>query len=179
MNFKKPSSKALQDAATLVGGIAVGSAVSRGVYALIHKDETKATPEDQKKHDNMGLVKRAAITVLTAYVGAGISGNDTVSSLSRNALYGMSVMQLLELVKQLTAKSSAGQDLAASNQPAKQFLARTLGLGCACDTNQAQYELPVARLMGMRNPANVMANEEGSMFENALSTGQFQAVMAN
>lgn len=171
MKFKKPSKSALTESAALVGGLAVGGALSRGVVALLHKNEVKATPQDQKKYDNAGLIKRGLIAAIAYYVGSGIAGNDNVSTLGKGALLGMSVVQLLEIVKHLAAKTNAGQNLAVSARKTDQFIANTIGLGCACDA-PAPWSAPA---MPLNSPAMVLQQPSFNSFDQDILEGSYQA----
>ncbi|WDO13064.1 hypothetical protein MH928_17295 [Flavobacterium sp. WW92] len=188
MKVGKPSGNDVKNAASVAGGVVVGSAVSNGVFSVIH-DEEKAIADaaEKKKHDNMGLLKRGALVVVGGGLGAAIKSNDVVSLLVKGVCYGIAGQQGYAIVKSLAGKSTAVQKMAASGDKLQRAIAKSVGLGCACgDKVQAYPAYPMngrrkKRGMGMIMPAigaySDMApsgrfGESANAFDNAIGTGQ-------
>jgi hypothetical protein len=142
MNFKKPSSNKLTDHASMFGGAVAGSMVSRGLISAMHKPTAGADAALTKKEDQMLLIKRAGLIVVSGYAGAGIDGNDVMSTLIKGALIGVATMQTIDLVKDLAAKDPKLSD---TSTPAKKMVARSLGLGCGCSEATPVMDLGMGR----------------------------------
>jgi hypothetical protein len=115
--FKKPTMIAITDNAIDVGGLAAGAAASRGVVSLI-----------ETKFPQYAKFAKGAVAV-----GGLVLASSTSNSFVKGAGQGMAVMQGLNLVTDVVAGTSMGQELALSTDPIKNAAAKTLGLACACD----------------------------------------------
>lgn len=142
MKFKNPQGKEFAEVATMVGGLVVGAMASRALVSAIHTPTAGADATTAKKESTMLLVKRGAIIVASGYAGAGISGNDTTSTLAKAVCYGMAGMQAIDGVKDLAGKNAK---LADTSTKTKRVIASTFGLACACDT-----PAPANQLFGAR-----------------------------
>jgi len=143
MKLKKPSAKTATQTAAITGGVIVGGALSKGVFGLIHENTVTDDPTAQKKAENMGLIKRAAIIVATGAGAAFLDGNDSLSSVTRGSLIGMAAVQTLEVVATLAKRGGVTPESSASTASQK-FLARTTGLGCPCNSSTGLAFMPPA-----------------------------------
>lgn len=132
MKFKKPSGKAIQDTATLVGGGIVGGMASKGIFGAIHEKKA-VTAADIKSETNMGYVKRAVLVAASAAAFAAIDGNDTLTTLIKGACAGVAITQTQALVADFAATNTTTANLATSSGAKDKFFARALGLACPCD----------------------------------------------
>lgn len=161
MELKKPSSKNVTDFAILGGGAVAGAAVSRGVVAIVHTDTNTG------KIDAVKLGKRLAVAIGGIVLASAATGNDTVAQLVRGSGLGMAVMQGVEIIGDLTANNEAVKKLASGTSKKDVFIAKTLGLGCACSGSGLGYprrrralrapEVSTAYLLE-DSAANAMAN---------------------
>ena len=152
MKFKQPSSDKLLNCATLIGGVVLGSMLSRGAISVIHKPVALVTDAAAvKKEENLLLMKRGAIILPAGYLAAGIEGNDVLSTLVKGTLIGASAMQTIDGAKDLFAKQPA---ITAATTPIKQFAKSALGLGCACNETLPMNHIGMGRVRrrGMRMP---------------------------
>lgn len=117
MKFKKP--KNVVNDLALVGGLAVGSMVSKGVYGLIPA-QTSTTAI---------YATRGAIAVAFGATGMFVSGDDVAANLTRGAAFGAAITQVLELVKDVAKDSGVKSESESEGQIGK-FVARMVGLGC-------------------------------------------------
>ena len=121
--FKKPTTKGITENAIDVGGLAAGAALSRGVVSII-----------EAKLPQYAKFAKGAVAV-----GGIVLASSTSNSFVKGAGQGMAVMQGLNLVTDVVAGTSIGQELALSTDPIKNAAAKTLGLACACDTQPVYH----------------------------------------
>lgn len=185
MKVGKPSGNDVKNAAAVAGGVVVGTGVSNGLFTLIHDEDKAITDaEEKKKHDNMGLIKRAGIAIAFGFGASAIKSNDVVSLLAKGLCYGITGQQTFAIVKSFASNNESVKKMAASSNKAERAIAATLGLGCACNSQKTYYAEPLngrrrSRRRGMGIPvvaldtdyANVMQSQT-NVFEQAIDTGR-------
>jgi hypothetical protein len=117
MKFQKP--KNVEKDLALVGGLAVGSMVSKGIYGFI-PGQTSTT---------IIMATRGALALALGATGMFVSGQDTGANLVRGAAFGAAVTQVLEIVKEVSANAGVKNESESDGQIGK-FVARMVGLGC-------------------------------------------------
>ncbi len=178
MKFKKPSTIALTDSASMIGGAIAGGMLSNGVMGLVSKPSASADPVVQKKERNMDMIKRIAFAVVTGYGAASIDGSDNAAKAAKGACMGAALVQVSEVIKSLAHNSSAIKTGQAAVTTTQKFVSNGLGLGCACNNEglgkarrrnrgslrmvAPQSETPVFNL----NP-----DMGGNALDNAVNTG--------
>jgi hypothetical protein len=159
MKFKTPSGKSAKENATLIGGAAVGGALSKAVFGLLHEKKA-VTDADKKSEATMSHAKRAGIIAAAGFGAAAITTTDTISTLAKGALAGMAVVQTLELVKDLAAKNATVASMTAGTTAKDKFVARALGLGCSCDNENQYPALAKPRYARLRMPSYDEAEDD-------------------
>lgn len=152
MKFKTPTGKSAKENATLIGGAVVGGALSKAAFGLLHEKKA-VTDADKKTETTMAYAKRAGIIVAASFGAAAITTTDTISTLAKGALAGMAVVQTLELVKEIAAKNPTTASMTAGTSAKDKFVARALGLGCSCDTQEPYPALNKPRFGRLRMPS--------------------------
>lgn len=124
MRFKKP--KNIEKDLALIGGMAVGSMVSKGVHGLIPAQTST----------NASYATRGALVLAFGATGMFVSGDDTGANLVRGAAFGAAITQVLELVKEVSTSAGVKSEAESEGQIGK-FVARMVGLGCPCDEQRS------------------------------------------
>lgn len=170
MKFSNPSSSTLMTTATMFGGLVVGAMISKGVVGLIHKPSGATDEATLKKEKNALLLKRGAIVAGSAFAGASIVGNDTVSTVSKALAFGMASGQTIEIVKDATASNTK---LADTSTTSKKFIANALGLACPCDAPAYGMGKPrrKSRAYGVRMPEMAML-DQNNIFDQAIQNAK-------
>jgi hypothetical protein len=184
MKVGKPSGNDVKNAAAVAGGVFVGTGVSNGLFTVIHDEDKAITDaEEKKKHDNMGLIKRAGIAVVFGFGASAIKSNDVISLIAKGLCYGITGDQAFAILKSFSRNNDSVKKMAASNNKAERAIAATLGLGCACDSQKTYIAEPLngrrRRRKGLGIPvvaletdyASVMQGQS-NVFEQAIDSGR-------
>lgn len=175
MKFKNPQGKEIGEVATMVGGLVLGAIVSRGVISAIHTPTAGADATTSKKESTMLLVKRGAIVLASGYAGAGINGNDAVTTVVKGMCYGMATMQAIDGIKDVASTNASLSD---TSTKTKRVIANSLGLGCACDTPVARQWMNAARRKS-RLSMPAIAERPGAFSVNPLEVAYNNSSLVN
>lgn len=131
MKFKtSPSGNDFGNTGKVVVGLVLGAIASRAVVSVLHTPTAGADAATMKKEDNMLLAKRGGVVLVSGYAATGIQGNDTASMIAKAACQGMAVMQVLDGVTDLAAKTPTIKTPTTKTQ---KIVSAALGLGCPTD----------------------------------------------
>lgn len=167
LKFKSPTGKAFGDVAEVVAGVVLGAYASNVVVAAINTPTPNADDTTAKKEKTKLLITRVGIVGASAYAGAAITGNDTVSVIAKNACIGMAAMQTINGVKDYAATTSLATSTTKTGKLAKQ----ALGLACPCDAPAYNQPLNARRRRNLGIPASpalaVSYNPLEAVYQNA------------
>jgi hypothetical protein len=171
MDFKKPNSEALKSGAALIGGATLGAMVSRGVIGALHTPTTSTVATEIASDNNKLLMYRGALILVAASGAVAISGSGIGTSLAKGALTGMAAMQTVEIVKVYASKTPS---LAETTSGTKRFIAKTLGLACACsdESNYNQAAMNGIQRRRMLRGIDIPTYEiQANAFEKSIQSG--------
>jgi len=136
MNFGKPSGNTFKVAAAATAGAIAGGMASRAVVELVHNPATTTDAAEIKKQDNQLLMKRVAVAALGVTLAASVTGSDATAAAISGSGTGMAIVQGLEIIKSLAAKSGSTA-ASKTDSKAKRAGSAALGLGCPCGGDSA------------------------------------------
>lgn len=167
MKFNNPNGKAIGEVATMLGGLVLGAMASRAAISAVHTPTAGADDATAKKEKTMLLVKRGVVIAAAGYAGAGITGNDTTSTIAKAACAGAAAIQVLDGVKDFAATST---QLADTGTKTNKAIRAAFGLACPCDANAASKTWGMGRTKrrALREPYVTEALDAGSIFDKAI-----------